>query len=239
MPTTTNKQRVLTNLFTSLKKRYGGGSDPEPRPVLEQLLYAVLREGTTRELADQAFGLLRERFFDWNEIRVSSVREIEETLSCLPNAELRAQRLISLLQEVFETTFSFDLEILHKKGVKQAAKQLSRYQAINDYAIAWVVQQSLGGHAVPLDEASQRCLRRLGLLEGEHDELEALRGSVEHLIPKARAPLFNDVVSGLASDLCREEPRCSSCPLCQDCPTGVEARHRPMATERASRPKSR
>src|SRR5271165_840863 len=233
MPTTTNnKQRVLTQVLTSLKKRYGG-PDPEPMPVLEQLLYAVLREGTTRELADQAFRLLRERFFDWNEIRVSSVREIEETLACLPNAELRAQRLISLLQEVFETTFSFDLEILHKKGVKQAAKQLSRYQAINDYAIAWVVQQSLGGHAVPLDDASQRCLRRLGLLEGEYEELEALRSSLEHLIPKARAPLFNDLVSGLANDVCLEEPRCSSCPLCQDCPTGVEARHRPVAAERA------
>src|SRR5271170_3733608 len=111
MPTTTNKQRVLSHLFTSLKKRGHGDADPEPRPVLEQLIYAILREGSTRDLADQAFRLLRERFFDWNEIRVSSVREIEEALCCLPNAELRAQRLISLLQEVFETTFSFDLEI--------------------------------------------------------------------------------------------------------------------------------
>jgi endonuclease III len=238
MPTTTNKQRVLTHLFTSLKKRYGD-SDPEPRPVLEQLLYAILREGSTRELADQAFRLLRERFFDWNEIRVSSVREIEETLSCLPNAELRAQRLISLLQEVFETTFSFDLEILHKKGVKQAAKQLSRYQAINDYAIAWVVQQSLGGHAVPLDDPSQRCLRRLGLLEGEHEELEALRGTVEHLIPKARGPAFSELISALAHDVCAQEPRCASCPLCQDCPTGQEVRQRPLTAERSSRPKSR
>jgi len=46
MPTTTNKQRVLTHLFTGLKKRYDP-PDPEQRPVLEQLLYAVLREGTT------------------------------------------------------------------------------------------------------------------------------------------------------------------------------------------------
>jgi endonuclease-3 len=238
MPTTTNKQRVLTHLFTSLKKRYGD-SDPEPRPVLEQLIYAILREGSTRELADQSFRLLRERFFDWNEIRVSSVREIEEALACLPNAELRAQRLISLLQEVFETTFSFDLEILHKKGVKQAAKQLNRYQAINDYAIAWVIQQSLGGHAVPLDDPSERCLRRLGLVEGEQEQMESLRGSVEHLIPKARAPLFNELVSAIANDVCGEEPRCSACPLCQECPTGQELRHRPVAAERGSRPKSR
>ena len=83
----------------------------------------------------------------------------------LPDAEVRAQRLIDLLQEVFETTFSFDLESLHKKGLKQAAKQLSRYQAANDYAVAWVIQQSLGGHAVPLEARPCAVLRRLGLIE--------------------------------------------------------------------------
>lgn len=236
--TATNKQRVLNQILTSLKKRYAG-PDPEPRPVLEQLLYAVLREGTTRELADQAFQTLRDRFFDWNEIRVSSSREIEEALACLPHAEVRAQRVISLLQEVFETTFSFDLEILHKKGTKQAAKQLSRYQAMSDFACAWVVQQSLGGHAVPLDEPTLRCLRRLGMLE-EGDDLEALRASLEHLIPKARGPLFNEIVSGLAQEHCHEdEPRCSSCPLSQDCPTGQDMRRQPVGAERGGRPKSR
>src|SRR5262245_47772435 len=132
MPTTTNKQRVLTQLFTTLKKRYAP-QDAEARPVLEQLIYAICREEATREQADQAFRHLQEKFFDWNEVRVSSVREIEEIFAPLPNPEARSQRLVSLLQEVFETTFSFDLEILHKKGLKQAAKQLGRYQATNDY----------------------------------------------------------------------------------------------------------
>src|SRR5207245_580057 len=123
MPTAINKQRVLTHLLSALKKRYEP-AEPEARPVLEQLLYAVLREGGTREQADRAYRALQERFYDWNEIRVSSAREIEEIIDDLPEAEARAQRLVSLLQEVFETTFSFDLELLHKKGLKQAAKQL-------------------------------------------------------------------------------------------------------------------
>ncbi len=83
----------------------------------------------------------------------------------VPDGEARGQRLIDFLQEVFETTYSFDLESLQKKGVKQAAKQLSRYQAANDYAVAWVVQKSLGGHAIPLDAARCACLGRLGMLE--------------------------------------------------------------------------
>src|SRR6202035_4965671 len=100
----------------------------------------------------------------------------------VPDGEARAQRLIDFLQEVFETTFSFDLEGLQKKGLKQAAKQLSRYQAANDYAVAWVVQKSLRGYAIPLDAAGLRVLRRLGFVEDGLD-LEALRASLEHQIP--------------------------------------------------------
>lgn len=235
MPTATNKQRVLTNLFSGLKKRYDP-ADPESRPVLEQLLYAILREGTTRELAERAYRNLQEKFFDWNEIRVSSVREVEEAIGHLPQAEARAQRLIALLQEVFETTFSFDLESLHKKPLKQASKQLSRYKAIegNDFAVAWVIQRSLGGHAVPLDAATIRVLRRLGVLE-EGQDIEALRASMEHLVPKARGPLFNELISFLANEYCWEdEPNCAACPLAQECPSARE-----LASSERSRPKPR
>src|SRR5262245_32425465 len=159
MPTTINKQRVLTQLLTSLKKRYEPEA-PKERPVLEQFIYSICREGTTRDKADRAYRTLGDRFYDWNEIRVSSPRELEEVFRDLPNADARAQRLLSLLQEVFETTFSFDLESLHKKGLKQAAKQLGRFQAANDYVVAWVTQTALGGHAIPLDPPALRALQR-------------------------------------------------------------------------------
>jgi endonuclease-3 len=238
MPTTTNKQRVLTQIFTTLKKRFEP-AEPEPRPVLEQFLYAICREGATRAQADRAFRNLRERFFDWNEIRVSSPREVEEALGNLPDAENRANRLISFLQEVFETTFSFDLESLHKKGLKQAAKQLSRYQAANDYAVSWVIQHSLGGHAIPLDTPSIRVLRRLGLLDESDQEAEALRTSIEHVIPKSRGPLFIELISAMAHDSSWEDqldcgPR-SLTPECPESPdNGVTA-----AAERINRPKPR
>src|SRR5207302_613932 len=166
MPTTVNKQRVIAQMFTTLKKRYDP-REPEARPVFEQFLYAILRESATREQADRGFHNLQEIFFDWNEVRVSSAREVEEALGDMPDAENRANRLISFLQEVFETTFSFDLEPLHKKGLKQAAKQLSRFQAANDYSVSWVVQQSLGGHAIPLDTPSLKVLRRFGLIDDD------------------------------------------------------------------------
>ncbi|HLJ92361.1 MAG TPA: hypothetical protein VKU02_04130 [Gemmataceae bacterium] len=235
MPTATNKQRVLTQIFTTLKKRYEPG-EPEPRLVLEQFLYAVCREGATRAQADRAYRNLQERFFDWNEIRVSSSREVEEALGSIPDAENRANRLISFLQEVFETTFSFDLESLHKKGLKQAAKQLSRYQAANDYAVSWVIQHSLGGHAIPLDGPSLRVVRRLGLIDGGEDDLEALRTSLEHLIPKSRGPLFIELISAMAHDPSWEEQFDGLAPECTESEENGTASG---FAERINRPKPR
>jgi endonuclease-3 len=237
MATTVNKQRLLTHLLQAAKKAIE--AEPEARPVLEQFLYALCRENTTREQADAAYRNLQERFFDWNEVRVSSVRELEEALAGLPGAEARAQRIILFLQEVFETTFSFDLTGLEKKGLKQAAKQLGRYQAANDYSCAWVIQRSLGGHAIPLDAPTLRCARRLGLLEPGQEGTEAARASLEHLVPKAKGPQFTDAISHVADTFCWEEdPHCTACPLASECPTAQETTAA-LTPVRAHRPKPR
>jgi endonuclease III len=228
MATTINKQRVLTQVLSTARKvadadlaAVGG---PEPRLVLEEFIYGLCREDATPAEAGRAFRRLREHFFDWNEVRVSSPREIEEAFAGLPNPEARAQRLVAFLQEVFETEFSYDLEKLHKKGLKLAAKQLSSYQAANDYIGAWVVQRSLGGHALPLDAPTRRCARRLGLIDAGQEDSESARTSLEHLVPKAKGPLFTDGMSWLAEAHCWEgEPQCGSCPLAGDCPTAQEA----------------
>lgn len=232
MPTTINRQRLWQHLFTALK--YGKAGDAPTRPVLEQFIFAICREGVTAELAERAFRSLQEQYFDWNEIRVSSPRELAETMDCLPDAENRGQRIIDFLQEVFETTFSFDLESLQKKGLKQAAKQLSRYQAASDYIVASVVRQSLGGHAIPLDPATLRVLRRMALIENDTDDLEALRASLEHQVPKAKGSIFSDTISAVAWEYCAEdEPQCASCPLCQHCPTGQEVNGEAVAHHRS------
>jgi endonuclease III len=221
MPATINKQRLLTTLFTALKKHFGEPADTPERPVLEEMVYAVLREGATRKDADKAFERLGKTFFDWNELRVSSPHEIEEVLAGLPDAETKSQRIVALLQEVFESTFSYDLEGLNKKGLKQAAKQIGRYQAANDYTVAFVTQRSLGGHAIPVDAPTLRTVVRLGLTEDE-STTDAVRSSLEHQVPKAKGPQFTEYVSLLAKEFCwEEEPNCAACPMRGECLVGT------------------
>lgn len=225
MPAIMNKQQLLTQAHNALKKKFTAPEPHEPRPVLEEVVYAILREGATTADADRAYGALRKTFIDWNEIRVSTVQEVADALRPLTGAGGRAKRLIGLLQKVFEERYAFTLDDLDKKGLKQAAKQLSRYKEdVTDFTVAWVVQRTLGGHAVPLDGPTLRVLSRLGVVEeAEPDDLESVRASVEHVIPKARDAEFTELMSLHAKDLCVVgTPHCPACPLKGDCPTGQE-----------------
>jgi len=222
MAAAVNKQKILDHVLTALKKKYDVAEQPT-RTIMEHLLYAIVREGTTTELADAAFRGILDRFVDLNEIRVSTVQELCDAMGPLPDVATKANRLIGILQEWFEMTYSFEMEEIAKKGMKEGAKKISRLNSANDYSVAWVMQHGLSGHAIPLDQPSIRVLRRLGILDGEEDSLESLRGTIEHFVPKAKGATIVELLSQIAADLCLEtNPKCAKCPLLPDCPAGQE-----------------
>ena len=237
MAATTNKQQLLAQSLPLLKKKYPVSAEPEKRGVLDEVVYALLREGATTTQAEAAYNRLVRGFYDWNEMRVSTVQELADALGDLPNAGPKARRLVGLLQEVFEERYSFDLNDIAKKGLKQGGKQLARYKAgVNDFIVAWVTQRAFGGHAIPLDEPTIRVLRRLGVIEGEIEDLEAARASLEHYVPKAKGPEFTELYIEHALAMCTETaPDCPHCPLKADCPAGQEF----IAKAKAAKPKSR
>jgi endonuclease III len=221
MAATMNKQDLFARVIKQLVKRFPAPPPPEPRPVLDELVYALGRENATTPLADAAFEKLKSDFYDWNEIRVSTVAEVAAALKGLPDAGSKAKRLIEFLQEFFEGDYTFSMEGMEKKGQKQAAKQLARYQGVTDFAVAWVLQRSLGGHSIPLDDAAIRVLRRLKVIDDDVDDNESLRGTVEHYVSKAGGYEFTEAIAELAMEICTDGmPLCAKCPLNKDCPTG-------------------
>lgn len=227
----TTKAQLLTDVYTLLKRRY----KLEPRDprlsVLEAVIYGICHEGTTREQANQAMSRFKDDFFDWNEVRVSSLEEIQGVLAGLPDPEGRAFRLRRFLRQLFEKTYGFALEGLGKKPLKEAVKLLQEYEALNsDFVLATVIQLSLGGHAIPLDGPTCRGLERLGVSEPEADRA-TLRGTLERAIPKNRGIEFVDLMEELTHDTCVEgEPDCPRCELKKLCPTA----HARVANEKAA-----
>ena len=224
MSSSSHKQQVFAQLQAALKTLYPSDEAASKRPVLEEILYAICRESVTTSIADKVFNRFRKGYYDWNEVRVSTMQEVSEYLHGLPNPGSRAKRIVGLLQEVFEEGYSFDLNEIAKKGLKQAAKQLARYKAgVNDFAVAWVTQRSFGGHAIPIDAPALRVLQRLGVIESDVEDVETIRSGIEHHIPKAKGIEFTEGLSQFAHDICVEtKPKCANCPMKDICPTGQE-----------------
>lgn len=221
---TPSKAQFLTEIHALLKKRYKLGPAVEKLSVLEAVVYGVCHEDTTREQANQALSRFKDDFFDWNEVRVSSLEEIQGVLAGMSEVEGRAFRIRRFLRQLFEKTYGFNLDLLIKKPQKESIKALEAYDALgSDYVLATVTRLALAGHAIPVDAPTTRALRRLGVAD-EAVDAPTLRGILERAVPKNRGNEFSDLIEELAHDTCVEgEPDCPRCELRKVCPT-AEAR---------------
>jgi endonuclease-3 len=215
-----NKARSLPKVISILRKKYEAPERRESLSVLEHLMMAIVADGTTTAKADAVFKRLKQNYFDWNEVRVSAVVELQDQLAELPDPEQHAIRLKSALKFVFETTYGFDLEGLKKLPMKEVAARFEKMPHVNDYVVNRLIRDGLGGTAMPLDSAALRLLKRLGFID-EKTTPAVLAASLARQIPRAKSFEFCHLLSELAAEYCVEtEPHCKPCPLLELCPTG-------------------
>ena len=198
---TSDKQAVCKKLIASLRKRYSATLPKYDRPVLETILHAICLENTTNEKADEVFDALLDGFHDLNEIRVSTISELESVFVNVNvgDAEWRAYRIRTVLQYVFDKEFCFDLEMLRKKTLEQAQKQLSRMKTLTPFVLNHTLQVVLGSHLVPADEKILNASKWLGLLP-EDESIETASESLKSSVRKTDAPLFSHLLRCLATD---------------------------------------
>ena len=184
-----NRATLLGRIQKVLKKHYKPVAVPTGRPVLEYLMLAAVRENSPPDVAERVVASLLDKFFDLNELRVSSVRELTEEMKPLADSEASAIRLKSILQSVFETHYAFDIDHLKKQNLGAALKTLGRYEGTNEYSLAFVTQHGLGGHSIPVNKGAMLALVVVGVLT----EKEAGSGKVpgmERAIPKTKGIEF-------------------------------------------------
>ena len=218
--TTAQKSRDVQKIISQLKKKYDVPGRREALPVLEQFILAILADGATTAQVETVFERLKKNYFDWNEVRVSAIVELQDQLAGLPDPEQRAARLKGALKFIFETTYGFDLEQIKKIPMKELSVKFGRMPGVSEYLIHRVIRDGLGGTAMPLDSSAVRVLTRVEIID-EKTSAQTLSASLARQIPRNRSFEFCHLLSELAADVCLEvEPRCKQCVLVDDCPAG-------------------
>ena len=178
-----NRAALITKVLKVVKKHYKPVAPPKERSLLQNLLFACCLENSLHDAAEKVFHSLSTDYFDWNEVRVSTIRELSEVLKPLNDPTESATRLKRVLQSVFETHYSFDLEPLKKQNIGVAVKTLEKYNGSTPFIVAYVTQQSLGGHSIPVNQGLLESMRIVGVVT----DAEAAKGAVpglERTVPK-------------------------------------------------------
>jgi endonuclease III len=196
---TQNRSALINKMYKVLKKHYKPVPIPE-RSTLEHVLYACCLENATYEAADKAYAAASSTFFDWNEVRVSTVKELAEVMHVLPEPVAAASNLKRVLQSVFEAGYSFDLEALKKLPLGQAQQKLQKHPGVTPFVVAYVTQAALGGHAIPLDRGLLDVFGILGLAN-EHEKASHSVPGLERAIPKNKGVEFGSLAHQLGADL--------------------------------------
>jgi endonuclease III len=194
-----SRTALFAKIHRVLKKYYKPVLPNPERPVLEHLLFGCCLENTHYEKAEEAFGALVHTFFDLNEIRVTTVKELSEVLAVLPDPAEAAGRIKRSLQHVFETTYSFDLEELRKKNLGQAVERLKKVSGVTPFCANYVIQSALGGHAIPIDSGAMQILTILGLVSEKDVEAGVVPG-LERAVAKTKGVEFGSLLHQFAAD---------------------------------------
>jgi endonuclease III len=203
----------------------------EPRP-LEQLILLMLARGGTLAKARKALKILQTDYVDWNDVRVTSPREvaskIEEPLGRASALE-KAEKLFDLLTMIYHRFNRINLDFLLEGSNEALAEDVARKRT---RLFAWLAERSycwpamLTLHAarkpeVVVDGGLPRVLSRLALVEAKATPA-VIRERILAAVPEDLLITFQFVSYVLSEDFCHAKaPDCPHCPAKPLCPASA------------------
>jgi endonuclease-3 len=199
---TPNRSAVINRVLKVLKKHYKPVFPPKERSLFDHLIFACLVEDSPNELAEQVFGALKQEYFGWNEVRVSTIRELTDALKPLVNPAESAARLKQTLHSVFESVYEFDIESFKKQNIGAAAKALQKYNGTTPFAVAYVTQYALGGHSIPLNRGALITLHTVGAIS-DSEFAQGVVPGLERAVPKNKGTEIGSLLHQLGVEVGR------------------------------------
>jgi hypothetical protein len=192
--------QLLPKLHKALKSQYKPFATDTSRPLLQQVLFACCLENAPAEAAERAFAQLLETYADLNEVRVTTVAELAESLQDLPDPARAALSLRRALQGVFESTYAYSLDHARKHSLAHGIKVLEGLHGVPSFVVQHVASTALGGHLIPLDKGGLAGLWLCGLITQQEYDSGKVPG-LERAIGKKAGVEFSSLLHQFGLDV--------------------------------------
>jgi endonuclease III len=147
----------------ALEQRYGRRKHHVYEDVIEALVQQILDLGASEKSGREAMKRLRDEFIDWNDMRVATVREIEDVLGArYPRVREKSEDLRHLLADLYTAFRRMDIrEALAGDGI-ETLRALPETSNIRRDFVDRALLLSIGIKVFPCDEEQLRLLKFLG-----------------------------------------------------------------------------
>ncbi len=160
------RSQEARKIHEALEKRYGTRKPPAQPQLLDEVAFAVLSRADGDKVGRKRLQEVKEHFLDWNEVRVSCMRDIESVLDPLASnstdAEEASRKLLALLQQIHLDHSSLEVEYLTGAPLKEVRKFISSLEAIERIDVAQLLLIAFRKAVMPVDEELGRIGSRLG-----------------------------------------------------------------------------
>ena len=189
----------LKKAYSKLKFAPADASFPEPGDPIRCLALGVLGSDNGPSRAERELNRALDVVVDWNEIRVSNAQEVSHLLGDSSAESLkRCQNLIDALQSIYDRENKLSLDRLRTLGRREAKQYLESLKGVDEYAVAYVMLWSFGGHAIPVWNNVLDALREADLVHPTATRAE-IQAFLERNVSAADAKAFSMAVGSLGS----------------------------------------
>ena len=126
--------------------------NPKKTPITDAIISTMLSQNTTAANQNRAFASLKKTFPTWEQVaNEKDTTRIEESIRVAGLAQIRAERMLAMLQTIQEEKRSAQFEYLHGYGSNEIIKELSRFKGMGPKTISCVLLFALGKADFPVD----------------------------------------------------------------------------------------
>jgi len=183
MKNATKYQKKIKKFMSGMRKSATPPpTDQDPFAIMVQ---AILDADAPKQAA-KAFEALKKEYVDLNELRVSPVKEIIDTLGRdFPEARRKAEEITSVMNAIFTSRNNLKLDYVEKMSKRDLRRHLHEL-GLSPYAAAMMMMKLFGGHAIPVDQGLVDCLETDEYVE-PGSTIEDVQAFLERIILQKQA----------------------------------------------------
>lgn len=198
---------------------YGIPRSALARDPLDVLIQTILSQNTNDRNRDRAYGRLRARFPDWEDLLKARKEVVVEAIRPAGLAIQKTKRIRDILRWIKEHHGGLSLEFLKRMDSDEIERTIGSLKGIGPKTFHCLLLFGMGREAFPVDTHVLRVGKRLGIVPMRINA-EKAHGWMIPLVPKGKSLSLHVNLIRFGRSVCKAKgPRCPICFLAKECPT--------------------